>query len=57
MKRLWCGLLYIAVGKLSLLVYFLTSESSMHKQFFYQPFLKLDQNENFGFENFCTIKV
>ena len=29
----------------------------MHKQFFYQSFLKLDQNENFGFENFCTIKV
>ena len=29
----------------------------MHKQFFYQSFLKLDQNEDFGFENFCTIKA
>lgn len=28
----------------------------MHKQFFYQPFLKLDQNENFGFENFMQLK-
>lgn len=29
----------------------------VHEQFSYQLFLKLDQNENFGYGKLCTIKV